>query len=180
MPKPDWATIEQEYITGGDDVTCKHVAEKHQVPGGTVRRRSQQGRWMKKREKFRALASERALEKGAENRAEVLAAQNAELAELALQNALVHGELALGEEKPSGAYSRMLACAIGIDKWRLLTNQTTDRQQVDRGDVTGDILGNGRMKERFQRLESVLEALRAPGFDGKDDRDEKKSEGSDD
>lgn len=125
----DWQSIEHEYVTGGDDVSLRHLAKKHEIHQTTMCNVSARDGWVAKRTAYREQVAERALEASIEDRAETLAERNAHLGERLYTVATTAIEDALFAEKPSARQSNMVSAGIAIDKWRLVTGQNTAKTE---------------------------------------------------
>lgn len=62
--RPDWATIEAEYVSG--DMGVRKLAEKYGIPYPTMRTRSEVGGWLEKRKEHKRKVIEESSQKTAD------------------------------------------------------------------------------------------------------------------
>lgn len=125
----DWQSIEHEYMIGGNDVSLRYLAEKHDIHKTTVSNVSVRDGWVAKRQAYRERVAEKALEASVEERAETLAERNAHLGERLYTVATTAIEDALNADKATTRQSNMVSAGIAIDKWRLVTGQNTAKTE---------------------------------------------------
>lgn len=139
----NWGDVAAEYITGDDMVTAKSLAEKHGVFHGTVSKRLTRDDWAAQRATHRAATAESVVKKSRELISDQIAERNSTLAELSGSQAERYLRLAsaytaerpgfndqqlmaaLGASGMAALRSLMTSAGIAIDKFRLLSNQTT-------------------------------------------------------
>ena len=121
----DWQAIEHEYVTGGDNVSQRYLANAHQVSLTSVQKACSRGGWVQKREDHRGNVKEIALEASADQLADDISAGNLALGRDWYKLAAQALQRALTAEKPSEQHQLAVAAGIATDKWRLVTGQNT-------------------------------------------------------
>ena len=139
----NWGEIAAEYITGDNTVTVRSLAERHGVGVRTVAAHCKSEDWVLQRATERQRTCIAATQKGREALADSIAERNNVLADLASGQAERYLRLAaaftaerpgftdqqlvaaLGAAGMAALRSLMTSAGIAIDKYRLLSGQTT-------------------------------------------------------
>jgi len=128
----DWEKLKLEYVHGADRL--RDVAERYGVTYRAVKRRSAAEGWVEQRREYRerqaarrAEAAEIEAQKLAVADGATIAQQNDRLGEEFYQLALMQVIAARNALKPSEIQIHAITAGIATDKWRLLTEQATNR-----------------------------------------------------
>lgn len=116
--KPDWSAIEQDYVTGPDEVTYVVLADRHGTAEKTIRNRASRGDWTDKRRVYRDETGTLAMQKSKECHAVEIAAEEAKLQSAWTQTMFEMLERARATEKAPEARDYITAAAICADKRR--------------------------------------------------------------
>jgi hypothetical protein len=129
-PKINWEMAEFTYVTGEDDLTYQKLAGIWGVSYGTLNRRARHGDWRGKRKQYRLDTAQLAQQKAREAGSDELAGMNTHLASKFYQLADESLDAALATLSGKERRAHTITAATATDKWRLLTNQTTDKRET--------------------------------------------------
>jgi len=141
-PEINWDALKEQYVRGGRVASLGAVARAHGVSFSTLRRRAAIGGWADMKRRFGAEVREHiekhqqekinsALEQASETTALTLIEQNEALAEKLYR--LADTSLSNAQTSPNHNERRAstITAAIAIDKWRLVTGQSSDKPNRD-------------------------------------------------
>jgi hypothetical protein len=163
--KTDWKKLRLEYVHGR--MSLAQLARTRKISLSTLKQHSARGGWAEARKAHKAQIDARRTDaarqqsmQSAEAEGQSIAEQNCQLATEFFALALESAKGARLASEPKDRRDLAVAAGVGVDKWRLVTEQVTGRVHRENGlrDLTDD--------EIVDELEEAALIARARADDG--------------